>query len=379
VIRRRIAVTGLTLLLAGGAALVNAVGSDAASTVQSALTLAGPVTAPCPTAAPTITAPAGSTVRFSTSLLGATTAPISNLLLAPAVRIVLNPGTASQSSKVISYAAGAPRVVDVPVPAAGSIPFSYTTGTANAKSGGLLGGTLALLGQLGSSFTPTTGISLSTSAKWSGRIVVGTPSSSGCTLQAQLPSVGVTVSAPAVKLPPVTVPGVTLPPVSLPPVSLPPISLPAVSLPAPSTLPLVGGLVSGLSSAANGLTGLSPSVPALGPSPSAAPSVEPAASSGRTAGSAAEAGKTSAAESGSPSAGTLPGAGVSGGSRPPSTARPASPSIELAVSRDRAALDTVPALLVVLAVAALSAATAMYGRTFLLERAQRMLSDSPAN
>ncbi|MCW2541558.1 MAG: hypothetical protein JWN95_3283 [Frankiales bacterium] len=406
------------LVLAGMlvASFLHSPTAGAATVVGSSLTVAGPVTAPCPTPSATINAPARSTVRFSTSLIGSASAPITNLVLAPAVQVVLNRGARNQVVRVISYAPNAPRTVDVTVPASGRVPFSYVSGTANAQAGGLLGGALNLISQLASSFRAASGVGAGVSATWSGQIVVGT-ASNGCAVQPQVPAVTVSPTVPGVTVPPVRLPGVTPPAVTLPAAS----HLPAVG---PVLGAVVGGLVGAVSSAPTAVRSAAPApvrtvaagsplagavgspgdagsvsssgaaestgagtkpastdAAVVGPSGPFAPSSLPAGSSGGFGGSGA-AGPSVGDGNGWPAPGTTIGEGQSAGAgivaNPVGSGAllanqvgraPRGPKIvEIASSRDRSVLTVLPTFLVVLAMLALSMATACFTRTFLLRR-----------
>jgi hypothetical protein len=367
--------------------------ADATTIVTSSLTVSGPVTAPCAAPSATINAPAGSTVRFSTSLIGPTTAPITNLLLAPAVEVVLNPGAGNQVVKVISYAPNAPRTVDVSVPSSGRVHFAYVAGSANAQAGGLLGGVLNLTSQLTGSFRARTGLSAGVTATWTGQIVVGS-ASNGCSVQPQVPAVVVSPTVPKLSVPPVRVPGVTPPAVPVPRAGQLPVVGPVVGAVVDGVLGAVGSSPTGSSVAGSPLAGVIGLAGSTGAGPPSGSTDAPVAGAGQTASTGGFVANSRGSGPGPGSSGrsaiqdaqlTASGdavlggqsdgaAGVfapggAGGSIAKPAARSGSPKIvEIASSRDRSVRTVLPTFLVVLSVLSLSMATACYARTFLLRR-----------
>lgn len=337
------------ILAAVGATVVLGPSAGAAQVTTSNLGLAGPVTAPCLTPSATVNSPAGTTVRFTSSLFGD---PATAGILAPAVEITLYPGT-SKAKKLLISPGNKINYADVAVPSSGSVPFDYTTGSASLPaSGGILGGVVNVLGTLINNFQQTTKVGATVTAKWSGRIVVS-GASNACELQPQLPAVGATPSVPGVPLPPVNLPGITPPAVGLPNVG--------------GLLPGVGpgAKTGGQSSAAappSNVLNYKPSGPTLadrtmphgyGAGSGAAGTYVPPGLTGSLAGSTLSGSRGSAAANSGPSTGK---------------AKSAPSATELASHSEHSAITGLPSLLVVLAMAALSAAAASYARTFLLHR-----------
>jgi hypothetical protein len=296
-----------------------------------------------------VNAPAGSTVHFTTNLLGSSTAQVTDLVYAPAVEIVLNPSSPNPTKKVISPAHGVTSA-DVTVPASGSVPFSYTTGSSAVGSGGVLGGLLDVLTGLADNFRAGTGIGAAVAAKWQGTIAVG-GASNACSLQPQLPSVGITPTVPGVSLPPVNVPGLTPPAVSVPSVAVP-------GLPGART----GGSTS--SQPGSGMQ--------LNYKPTGASVADRVMPKGYGSGSGASSQYVAPGLNGSSlNAPAIPfkASNASTGSKPTAGPAKAAPSsVDVASNSSRSAITGLPALMVVLAVVALSAATAFYARTFLMHR-----------
>jgi hypothetical protein len=343
--RRIIAASAVTALATGATLLLSSSPTTAATQVASSLTAGGPATAPCATPSPTVNAPAGSTVRFTSTLISSGTAQVTDLVYAPAIEITFYPNTSRAAKAVISPGHNV-KYYDFKVPSAGSVAFQYMTGSSMVGSGGLLGGVINLLSALAKNFKAASGIGADVSAKWTGKIVVGNASNS-CQLAPQLPGVSVQPTVPGVNLPGITVPGVTVPGVPVP--SLPNTggnkAAPKTTKPSGSSTylrykPLGGSVADGV-------------VPKGYGSGSGAANqyVPPGLNDSVNAGAAGKGG-TSAKPASAPKI-------KSGGS--PKT-------VNLATNLSRSALNGIPGLLVILAIFALSGATAFYARTFLLHR-----------
>ena len=338
--------TALAAAAAAGGFLLMPV-ADAASTVDSSLTLAGPVTNPCLTPASVVNAPAGSTVHFTTSLLGSSTAGATNPLVAPAVEILVSPPGAPVVKKVIAPAYGVTSA-DFTVPASGKEAFTYSLGSA---SGGVLGSVVPVLANLVNSFQAT-GVGASVTAKWQGQIVVG-GASNACSVQPQVPSVGITPTVPGVNLPPVNVPGLTPPGLSVPNVPIP---------------GLPGGSTGSGSSPKSPTSGMVLNYKPYGQS--LADKVMP---KGYGSGSGASSQYVAPGLDGSSlNAASMPFKGGTGSNAASKSnagpAKAAPSSVDVAANSTRSAIAGLPALMVVGAVVALSAATAFYARTFLMHR-----------
>lgn len=353
---RRLAGTAAAAAIAGASLIYLGTAAHATTTVPAQLSLTGVTTASSPLGGTTVGLHPGDTLQLSAST--APTAGLTSLGIAAnglvgsiaGYEVIAHfPATFPGGARNVTLGYKASTLINFPN--AGTYPFTW-----NAYNVSLLGGMQQI--SLTSVLTPTqiqqAHIAINAQGQWVGQVVVSdNPPAGG--LGVQLPSTSISPSLPVGGLPSIKLPGGTTP-----------------TLPGAPTLPGIPG--AGKSPAPNpgsGSTQLNYQGPAANPADGVVPKGYGSGSGasyqyvapglGSTGGSSvAGSNGTSGGRSGGPSAATGKGAGASSGAVPSQ-----SRAVDLASSSDHG-IAALPSLLVIAAVLALSGATALYARTFLL-------------
>jgi hypothetical protein len=352
---RRIAGSAVALAITGSVALLLSPSAQAATTVSGQLSLSGIATADSPLGGQVVGLHPGDSLVLSAST--APTAGLDKLGLGGLVDSLLGGATGYQV--IAHFPAGFPggkrdvtlgkngqASVKFTFPAAGTYGFTW-----NANSITVLGVGKPI--KLNGNQLAQAGIALNAEGQWVGKVVVATdPPAGGISLQG--PGVSIAPSLPIVG-------------------TLPPVHLPGTTLPAPPNPPTPPGASFGNGGKADGGTTTAPPRLNYTPNgPSVADLTMPKGYGGGTglAGTYVPPGLDGAASGAA--LGSNQGAASNGkaGSARNQTAKnaKAAPTVDLASSPERSAASGLPALLVVLAVIALSAATAGYARTLLPPR-----------
>jgi hypothetical protein len=353
---RRIVGAVAATAVATGATLLPAPSAGAATTVTTQLALSGVVTNNSATGGSVVGIHPGDTVDFKAAAVGlAADNAVADLLgsflnLVSGYQIEVTPGAGfpSGASKFILGGPGGLPVKAVNFPAKGTYNFSWT-----AKKISVLG--LAPV-NLDGNDAAALGIKLNAKGEWVGQVVVAdNPPAGG--IGVQVPGVTASPSLPVVgQLPAVGLPGATTP-------TLPNILDPGVL----TGLPPDGTKTSPSGNPSPGAT--TPSINYHSNGPSVADLTVPHGYGGGS-GAASNYVPSGLGDSiGAPGTNFVTGSNATGATNVAAGSGGSAPkTVDVASSKSRSALDTLPTLLVVLAVIALSGATAFYARTFLLHK-----------
>lgn len=366
---RRLAGAAAVAAIAGASVLYASTAANAASTVPAQLSLTGVTTASSPLGGTTVGLHPGDTLQLSAST--APTAGLASLGLPVGGLVNSVAGYEVIAHFPVGFPGGARNVTLgykastlINFPTAGTYPFTWN---AYRLSSTILGGVVATPINLTSAQIQQAHIGINAQGQWVGQVVVSNNPPAGG-LGVQLPNTSISPSLPVGGLPSVHLPGLTTP--TLPGVPKLP-GLPGIPGAGKGPAPKPGSGGTQLNYQPPGANPADQVVPKGYGSGSGASYQYVAPGLGSTGGSSvAGSNGTSGGGSGGSSAANAANGKAAGSSSGAVPSR--SRAVDLASSSDHG-IAALPSLLVIAAVFALSGATALYARTFLLHpRAARV-------